>query len=380
MPDEADRLRAVERWFYRRGLPFFVEDYQSATAVWTRATPFLAVVFVVLVVGAALSFENAGGAVAAFVVTIALGIGYGAANRRRGSCWWSIPRRVSWPVLAGFVLVPTAVTFAASLDASVALDTAALAAVMLLLAWVVTRFAIVPLCGWAVRYTLRGFNDLYRLATRALPMMLLFITFLFLTTELWQVAGSLSAARLWLVVMLFGVLGVGFIIGRVPQEIDLIESATTRDQVVVACAGTPLADVVDALPGLDAPVDLTRRQRANIGLVMTVAQLVQVTLFAVVVWLFFVVFGALTVSTTVQASWMGSVSPIDVVWSWGSGFGVTRQLLRVSLFIGAFSGFYVTIYTAIDAVYREQFYDRIREDLERSLSVRRAYVALRRRP
>ena len=38
---------------------------------------------------------------------------------------------------------------------------------------------------------------------------------------------------------------------------------------------------------------------------MTVAQLVQVTLFAVVVWLFFVVFGALTVSTTVQASWMG---------------------------------------------------------------------------
>ncbi len=34
---------------------------------------------------------------------------------------------------------------------------------------------------------------------------------------------------------------------------------------------------------------------------------------------------------------------------------------------------------AIDAVYREQFYDRIREDLERSLSVRRAYVSLRRR-
>ena len=50
VPDEADRLRGTERWFYRRGLPFFVEDYQSSTDVWTRASPFLAVIFVVLVI------------------------------------------------------------------------------------------------------------------------------------------------------------------------------------------------------------------------------------------------------------------------------------------------------------------------------------------
>ena len=58
---------------------------------------------------------------------------------------------------------------------------------------------------------------------------------------------------------------------------------------------------------------------------------------------------------------------------------MTRQLLRVSMFLGAFSGFYVTIYTAMDATYREHFYDSIRDSIERSLSVRRAYVLLRRR-
>lgn len=379
MPEEPDQLRAVERWFYRRGLPFLVEDYRSSTDVWTRATPFLAVMFFLIVASATLSSEELSGAIAALVMTVALTIGYGVLNVRRGRRWWAIPRKVSWPVLVGFVLVPTLVAFAASLDVWVAIDSATTAAGVLLLAWVVTRYAIVPLCGWAVRYTFRGFNDLYRLATRALPMMLLFITFLFLNTEVWQVAGSLPAERLWLVIMLFIVLGIVFVIGRVGQEVDLVESATTREQVVRACVGTPMADVVESLDGLDAPVQMNRRQRANIGLVMTVAQLVQVALFAVVVWLFFVAFGALTLSTAVQENWMGTVGAVDVVWSWGSDFGISRQLLRVSLFIGAFSGFYVTIYTAIDAVYREQFYDRIRQDLERSLSVRRAYVALRRR-
>jgi hypothetical protein len=91
------------------------------------------------------------------------------------------------------------------------------------------------------------------------------------------------------------------------------------------------------------------------------------------------VFGALAVSVSLQTIWMDGESPVTVVWDWGNGYGVSRQLLRVSLFLAAFSGFYVTIYTAIDAAYREHFYDRIRLDLERSLSVRRAYVLLRRR-
>lgn len=379
MPESDVELHDVEKWFYRRGLPFFVEDYRSSTSVWTRASPFLAVVFVLMVVASALSFETTGGAVAALVVSAVLAAGYAVVNARAGRRWWALPRRVTWPVLVAFVAVPAVVAGAAlgSLDSIV--DSVFQSLVILVVVWVVTRFAIIPLIGWAVRYTFRGFSDLYRLATRALPLMLLFIIFLFLNADMWQVTGTISTLRLWLVIGLFVVLAIIFIIGRVPEEVGLIESATTRAEVVAACQDTPLATVVESLDGLDSSVKLTVRQRTNIGLVMTVAQLVQVSLFAVVVWLFFVVFGAITVSTAVQTSWLDGVGPVDIVWAWTPGYGITQQLIRVSLFLAAFSGFYVTIYTSIDAVYREQFYDRIRQDLERSLSVRRAYAALRRR-
>ncbi len=378
-PDVAERLAETERWFYRRGLPFFVEDYRSSTDVWTRASPFLVSTFVILVVLSAASFDDAFGAVAGLVLVVAVLGGLAWRNVHRGRRWNALPRRVSWPVLAGFVVVPGVVTLATTRDVEVALDTAGLALVLLAAAWVITRFAVIAVLGWAVRYTVRGLGDLYRMATRALPLLLLSMTFLFINASVWQVAGSLPGDRLRAVVLLFVVLGVSFIVGRLPEEIRRIESATDRTGVVVACEGTPLAGIVDDLPGLDSPVDLPFRQRANTGLVMAVAQGVQVSLFAVIVWGFFVLFGALTVSVERQATWLGALPESDALWAWGDGYGVTWALLRVAAFLAAFAGFYVAIYTAVDSVYRENFYDRIRHDLERSLSVRRAYLALHRR-
>lgn len=374
-----DDLRATERWFYRRGLPFLVEDYRSSTDVWTRATGFLTVIFVIMVVVAALSFDDVRGAVFAVIVLTAGLVAYAVANRRRGRRMFARPARVTWPVLAAFVVVPTVITLAASAEWEAPLDAALFAGTVLIVTWVVTRYAIIPLIGWAVRYTARGLTALYRMATRALPLMLVLITFLFISTELWQVAGSLPTARLWLLVALFVVLGVAFVIGRVPEEVRRIEASTSAAQVVAACEGTPLAGRIGDLPDLDRPIELSIRQRANIGMVMTVAQLVQVALFAIVVWAFFVVFGAIAISVELQQEWLGDQANVALLWAWGDGFGVTRQLLRVSMFLGAFSGFYVTIYTAMDGTYREHFYDSIRNSIERSLSVRRAYVLLRRR-
>ncbi len=372
------RLRATERWFYRRGLPFFVEDYRSSTDVWTRATPALVICFLILMSEAVTSVDDVFGVLAGLGAAAVIAGAYAWLNIRRGRTWYSLPERVTWPVLAGFVVIPPLVTLASTRSWDDALGSVILGLIVLSVIWVLTRYAIIALSGWAIRYTFRGFSDLYRLTTRALPLLLLFITFLFLTPEVWQVAGSLETERLWAVLLVFIGLGLAVVIGRVPEEIRMIEAETTRAEVLAACADTPLADVAESLDGLDSPVALSHRQVANLGLVMTVAQLVQVILFAAVVWTFLVVLGGLAVSLELQTIWLDGVEPIDVVWTWGAGFGVTSELFRVALFLAVFSGFYVTIYTSIDSSYREHFYDRIRLDLERSLSVRRAYVVLRR--
>lgn len=372
-----ERLRETERWFYRRGLPFLVEDYRSSTDVWTRATPFLLASFFLMVLLAAINGESPLLALAGLGSALVLLAGYAAWNVRLGRRWNSLPRRVTWPVLAAFVAVPTLVALVSDGTAAAALEAMGLAVVILVLTWVVTRYAIIPLLTWATRYTFRGIGDLYRLATRALPLLLLFITFLFINTEVWQVAGPLVGLRLWAVIGLFALLGVVFIVGRVPSETRLIESTTSAATVIQACEGTPLAEVAASVQGIETPAPLNRRQWANVGLVMTVAQVVQVTLFAVVVWGFFVLFGALAIPVELQSLWLDGLTTVDVVWTLGDGHGVTLELLRTATFLGAFAGFYVTIYTATDSVYREHFYDRIRQDLERSLYVRRVYVAVR---
>jgi hypothetical protein len=79
-----DRLRATERWFYRRGLPFLVEDYRSSTDVWTRATPFLMAAFALMVLRAALRGDSAWLALAGIGSALVLLGGYAAWNVGKG--------------------------------------------------------------------------------------------------------------------------------------------------------------------------------------------------------------------------------------------------------------------------------------------------------
>ena len=61
---------------------------------------------------------------------------------------------------------------------------------------------------WAMRQTLSSLGLLFPLATRALPMLLLFVTFLFINTEVWMVASELDGGILWGAVMLFAAVAV----------------------------------------------------------------------------------------------------------------------------------------------------------------------------
>ena len=110
-PGAPDPLRATERWFIRRGLPMFVEDYSAGRDVWTRALPALAVIFVLLCAGylggggpdsdpeSGAGAQDAIGWVLFVVVVVGFLVGYVVWNRRRGARWYSLPDTVSWPWL-----------------------------------------------------------------------------------------------------------------------------------------------------------------------------------------------------------------------------------------------------------------------------------------
>ena len=76
--------------------------------------------------------------------------------------------------------------------------------------------------------------------SRALPLLLLFMTFLFINAEVWQVTSSLDGGVLWLTVLLFAVLAVAFLLVRLPEEVDRTDDDVDEAFLLGACGGTPL--------------------------------------------------------------------------------------------------------------------------------------------
>ncbi len=328
-PQQPD-LAAAERWFVEHGLPYFVDDYRASVARGLGRARLIPVVVAGVVVGALV------GVVVGTWLSAAAGLGAG---------------------LTGMGVVLSAYAIAT------------------LRAWLIV--------GWAVRRTFRSMGLMLPLVTRALPLLLLFITFLFINTEVWQVAASLDGGVLWVAVLLFAAIAVGFLLTRLPEELDSVDDEVEAQQLVDACTGTPLepaarrlAERVDRVGAVDAEV--TGLQKANLVLVLLVAQAVQVLLLALAVFAFFIVFGLVAMDPAVLELWLAHpVQPMHGVLGELFGQRLSLELLRVSTFLAAFSGLYFTVYAVTDELYRRQFFTTVIRELERAVSARVAYRSLR---
>ena len=334
LPAVAADLHATELWLVKHGLPYFVPEQREAAraALHSRRTAAMLVLTV--------------------LVALASGI------------------VLAW--LAG--------------DAAVAPATLMTLAGVAVAGFALTTLRARPIASWAVGRTLGGLRLLLPLVTRALPLLLLFVTFLFINAEGWELSSTLDGAVLWVTVMLFGLFAVGFLWVRLPEELDRTERAISEDALVEACRGTPLEArartwaVENDTDLIEVNVSMRRYERANLVLVLVIAQSVQVLLLALSVFMFFMLFGGLVMTGETQMSWTGVESveqlgqvPVLSNFSW--------VLFQVSVFLGGFSGFYFAVSAVSDEAYRDQFFTTVQRELDRAVAVRTLYLELRdRRP
>ncbi|MGH3367267.1 MAG: hypothetical protein ACRDOY_08705 [Nocardioidaceae bacterium] len=318
----SDMVRATERWFDAHGLPYFVEDNLDR-------------------VHQALGRGRLTGLVGiASACGIAAGVGAGL---------WT--GAASTGVDVGIVVLAAA-----------------------LLGYAVTQLRGWSILTWACRRAGRSLRLLFPLVTRALPLLLLFITFFFINAEVWQVTSTMDGALLWLVVILFTGLGVLFLVVRLPEEVERVSREVGGPRLADQCRGTPVASYVDRLG--DSPIEappLHGLQRANLLLVLLVVQAVQVLVLSLTVFVFFVAFGRLAISPSVIQSWTGHPpQPL------GSSLVGSVELFQVSVFLAAFAGLYFTVYAVTDQIYRDQFFTHVSHELERAVGVRTVYLEVRR--
>jgi hypothetical protein len=193
--------------------------------------------------------------------------------------------------------------------------------------------------------------------TRALPLLLLFTTFLFINAEVWQVAGTLQGPVYVVTLGLFFVLGSAFVLSRIPASIRMVHAFDEWEEVARLVQGTPAEGLSLPTDGDPQEMALSIRQRVNIGLVSVFSQAILVTFVAVVLASFFMLFGLLAVPEATTASWT-QLADVHVYAHWHVGGRVlvlTEPLLRVAGFLGAFTGMYFTVVLGTDATYRGEF-------------------------
>lgn len=284
------------------------------------------------------------------------------------------------PLLVGVVLVAVAagVALAWYADEITAGPAVLLSIVLGAAVWyALTALRFRPILAWALGRTTGTLARLLPTMSRALPLLLVFVTFLFINAEAWQMTASLSPGLLWLTVLLFVGIGVVFLLVRLPEEVDLVDDDVDEAFLLRACAGTPLERacaelVADETADPASYATVTGFARWNLILALLIVQAVQVLLLAASVFAFFLVFGSLVMEQGVQESWTGEGIQ-NVPWL----PSISVQLAQVSVFLAGFSGLYLTVSTVTDETYREQFFSGVTRELERAVGMRAVYLALR---
>jgi len=376
-----DDVERIERWMVDRGVPHLV-DVRSDSAIrdaWTRALPLLVVAYLLLGLNA-LDLRNwsiARNLLGAAAVVAMLLAAWVLSNRLRGVASFDRPTKIDKPELALFLLGPLvpAIAFGQYRDA---LEAFGLGVVLLAAIYVWSSYGIAALVRWGIRRSGGQLSGLGPLVAKALPLLLLFNTFLFINAEVWELAGTLDGAAYVVVVMTFFLLGAGFVVSRVPGYIRAENHFDSWAEVGIHVVDTP-ASPLD-LPTAGTPDDPLRlRQRFNIGLIVLFGQAIQITLVVAALTAFFVFFGFMSITADTAIGWTG-LDELPVVFDatfGGRTLVLSEPLIRVSGFLGAFAGMYFTVVLSTDDTYRTEFGNDVGPEIHQILAVRSAYhVAL----
>ena len=368
--------QAIERWFRQRGLPLFIDGYDARTQVWTRAKPFLAVAFVALALP--LSADTVAAAAKALAISAAVVLaGWAAGNLIDRRAPFARPTSVGFVELGAFV-VGVGLPHVVDGDTEGAVYAAVSAGVVLAVTYVVVSYGVIPLLIWVVRRLTRSLPQVRNAAVRALPMLLIFIALLLYTTEIWQAMATLRGVPFVTTLVLFAVVALVFVSGRLRADSTGVEQFDSWPAVHEAAAGTPACTLAGDGDGTPTPHQLTQRQRRNVLLLLMSSQVIMALTVAVTMGVFYLLLGFLTIDEPLVTAWIGGAPRVWLHLGIGDRqLILSEEHVRVAGFLASFSGFYFAVYSVTDPTIREGLNDDSTSQLRTACAARQLYLDAR---
>lgn len=286
---------------------------------------------------------------------------------------WSEPRQL----LVGTVVTVALVFVTIALIDVVDLSGGGLIAVILgsvLVGYLVTLTGLASIvafaAGWFLKILWRGSSGMLHV----LPLLLVAVTFFFITAETWQSIGRLRGLPLVLTSLLLASVAVGFLIRRGTADVDELAAFDSAD------------DVRQALPSALRPAGqcryllrpLTWVEKMNLLVISVLGKLFVAVAVGLSIWVFFVLFGVLTITHDTAAAW--SAGEPTVWWQAtlaGHQYVLTAEHARVAAFLGVFSGLYFIVTSASDRTLAASLSSEAEDHVRSCLAVRAVYLASR---
>ena len=238
---------------------------------------------------------------------------------------------------------------------------------------ILIRTGLGALTMWGMKRLIPNVHDVLRLLTRALPLQLVLVAFLIVSTEAWQMADALKWFQLAVVVLFFSVAALLFIAARFPGELFQTPPDLDSANVAVVCRDTPLERYAESVdPGRIVHHPLRRRESTNLVLTAVVSLGVQVVFLSLLMFVALVVFGGIAIQTSVIENWVEH-EPTHVAFL--LGLPITVQLLKVAVVIASFAGLQFATQAITDADFRQDFFEDLVADLSQTLVAREVYLA-----
>lgn len=379
----SEPIDATEWWFVRRGLPHAIPGYSAREDVWTRAWPFLVLVLFVQLFSTFGDRFTGWTQAAVFVAGVGVLVGaFVVVNLLRGRRWSRVPDDIGELELAAFVLVaPVLTLLLTDRGWGGALLVAAVNVALLGIVYLVTSYGLVPALRVGLLQSVRQLRTVAQLVARGLPLLLLITVFVFLNAEMWQVAHDFPPAFYAISVGLLVAVALAFVALRAPREVDELASFATWDECaqLVDETDAPVRAELAALHGAPPEPDVGRVERINIGLLLTISDVVQTLLVGIAAGLFYVVFGALAVRRDTLLAWTAAdeVDPLLTFEMLGNEVVLTWEHLAVAGFVASFSILQFAVTTVTDSKYRDEFDDEVADEVRRVLAVRAVVRATR---